>query len=78
MPRGDGTGPAGAGPMTGRARNNCNNNNNNSRYLGRGIGRGMGRGFGYANQTNDDKELLSREKQALEDRIKDIDSRLNK
>ena len=35
MPRGDGTGPAGQGPGTGRG-------------MGRGAGRGMGRGGGFA------------------------------
>lgn len=50
MPRGDGTGPMGAGPMTGRAAGYCNDFTapGYSSYggFGRGIGRGLGRGFG--------------------------------
>lgn len=50
MPRGDQTGPRGAGPMTGRVRGRC------SEYrvpgplpagFGRGYGMGMGRGGGW-------------------------------
>jgi len=57
MPRGDGTGPRGLGPMTGRAAGYCAGYSTpgfaNS-YGGRmGMGRGYGRGFGfgYANQV---------------------------
>jgi len=49
MPRGDGTGPAGMGPMTGRAAGFCAGNNvpgYANPYIGRGFGGGMGRGRG--------------------------------
>ena len=53
MPRGDGTGPTGAGPMTGRALGLCAGyavpgymNPAPGRGMGRGWGRGMGRGMG--------------------------------
>ena len=52
MPRGDGTGPEGKGPMTGRGLGNCSNDNTagnvpvGGRGLGRGLGRGAGRGAG--------------------------------
>ncbi|MFA5364498.1 MAG: DUF5320 family protein [Candidatus Bathyarchaeia archaeon] len=55
MPRGDGTGPNNAGPMTGRAAGYCagypvpgymNPTMGYGRGGGRGHGRGMGRGFG--------------------------------
>lgn len=57
MPRGDRTGPAGAGPMSGRAAGYCTGNNapgfmsgapgqGFGRGFGRGWGRGGGRGFG--------------------------------
>lgn len=49
MPRGDGTGPAGAGQMTGRAAGYCAGYNMPgfaNPIAGRGFGRGMGRGFG--------------------------------
>ena len=58
MPRGDGTGPGGLGPMTGRAAGYCAGysapgymNPSGGRLglgfgYGRGFGRGMGRGYG--------------------------------
>jgi hypothetical protein len=51
MPRGDRTGPWGAGPMTGRAAGYCAGYPvpgfmNPGRGYGRGFGRGWGRGFG--------------------------------
>ena len=51
MPRGDKTGPLGAGPMTGRAAGYCAGYAvpgymNPRRGYGRGFGRGWGRGFG--------------------------------
>ncbi|MBN1358689.1 DUF5320 domain-containing protein [Candidatus Bathyarchaeota archaeon] len=51
MPRGDKTGPYGAGPMTGRAAGYCAGYSvpgymNPRRGYGRGFGRGWGRGFG--------------------------------
>jgi hypothetical protein len=55
MPGGDGTGPGGMGPMTGRAAGFCAgypvpgyaNPVGGRGYFGRGRGRGMGRGFGW-------------------------------
>ncbi len=50
MPRGDGTGPAGQGSMTGRGMGYCAGFNApgfmNSGF-GRGLGMGRGRGFGW-------------------------------
>ena len=50
MPRGDGTGPEGQGPMTGRGAGKCGGNTNSPqdsrRQPGRGTGRGQGRGQG--------------------------------
>ncbi len=56
MPRGDGTGPAGMGPMTGRAAGFCAGYNmpgfmnpiGGRGYWGRGRGMGRGRGFRWA------------------------------
>lgn len=56
MPRGDGTGPAGMGPMTGRAAGFCAgygvpgfmNPGGGRGYRPRGRGMGRGRGFGWA------------------------------
>jgi len=50
MPRGDGTGPAGMGPMTGRAAGFCAGNNRPgcaNPGAGRGFGGGTGRGRGF-------------------------------
>src|SRR4030042_4176446 len=61
MPRGDGTGPAGMGPMTGRAAGYCAGysapgymNPYGGRYAGAGraFGGGVGRGRGYRNWYN--------------------------
>lgn len=58
MPRGDGTGPQGMGPMTGRAAGFCAgypvsgfaNNAPGQGFFGRGRGGGFGGGFGRRNQ----------------------------
>ncbi len=55
MPRGDGTGPIGLGPMTGRGAGYCAgfavpgfaNFKGSRRFAGRGSGRGFGWGLGY-------------------------------
>jgi len=76
MPRGDGTGPTGAGAMTGRGRNNCGRISNNVMPA---FGRGFGRGYGLSNnQIVDSQESLVQEKQDLENRIKEIDTKLAK
>ncbi len=48
MPFGDGRGPNGAGPMTGRGLGRCAGYSSPgyTRGYGRGLGRGYGRGFG--------------------------------
>ncbi len=49
MPRGDGTGPEGQGPMTGRRMGQCGGNTDRrpkSRRPGQGAGRGQGGGQG--------------------------------
>lgn len=45
MPRGDGSGPAGMGPMTGRSAGFCAGNNAPGFQSALGFGRGRGRGF---------------------------------
>ncbi|HPY95753.1 MAG TPA: DUF5320 domain-containing protein [Candidatus Cloacimonadota bacterium] len=52
MPRGDGSGPLGQGPLTGRRMGNCQVNNERGgffrglgSFFGYGCGRGRGRGF---------------------------------
>lgn len=46
MPGGDGTGPLGNGPMTGRGRGYCVTSGFRRPTMGRGMGQGMRRGFG--------------------------------
>ena len=46
MPRGDGTGPMGQGPLTGRKMGQCGGGQGMGMGQGRGLGRGMGRGAG--------------------------------
>ena len=71
MPRFDGTGPMGAGPMTGRGMGPC--------------GRGFARGRGFRNawypvptQPTKDEEIaeLKAEKEAIENEKKAIETRL--
>ena len=52
MPRGDRTGPTGAGPTTGRGMGFCTGNNAPGYAAGGGFGCGMGRGmeFGFRNR----------------------------
>ena len=46
MPFGDGTGPRGQGPLTGRGLGPCAGGKAYGRGFGRGYGRGTGRGYG--------------------------------
>ena len=57
MPAGDGTGPTGKGPLTGRGLGKCVvseeefNKNWNKRFNGRSYGRGLSKGFGRGFQV---------------------------
>ena len=78
MPGGDRTGPLGQGPYTGRGRNQCNPNATSARPRF-GMGRGRGRGYGHqAYASIDSKDLLAQEKKILEERLKYIDSQIEK
>jgi hypothetical protein len=89
MPGRDGTGPMGAGSMTGRGLGICKGANaiKYGAGLGLGIGlglacrRGFGRGFGRrfaTDQTSEktQKELLNEQKAALQNRLEEIDKQL--
>jgi hypothetical protein len=98
MPRGDGTGPLGMGPRTGRGMGFCAGFPVPG-YRSAGFGRGFGRGRGFkrmfchwwpyyapygyhpavpqAPQAVDQKEMLQREAQLLEDQLNQIRERLN-
>lgn len=90
MPRRDGTGPMGAGSMTGRGLGLCTGANAVKYGAGlgmmglglglacrRGFGRGFGRGFAI-NQTSPktQKELLNEQKTMLQDRLEVIGKQL--
>ena len=71
MPRRDGTGPMGAGSITGRGLGICTGAN--------AVKYGAGLGMGFAvNQTSSktQKELLNEQKTMLQDRLKVIDKQL--
>ena len=74
MPRFDGTGPIGAGPMTGRGFGPCGGGFGMGWRRNFRPGRGMGRYFNWQiPQTNDDKKkALADYRQALEEELEDI------
>lgn len=89
MPRKDGTGPMGAGSMTGRGLGLCTGGNAVKYGAGLGIGlglglacrRGLGRGFGRGfsvsqTSTKTEKERLNEQKAMLRDRLEVIDKQL--
>ncbi|MGF7060686.1 DUF5320 domain-containing protein [Brassicibacter mesophilus] len=84
MPRLNGMGPMGIGPMTGKGMGLCRKTTP-SKLSGMGLGtgrafrRGAGRCFyngGYGNQE-DDKTFLERQKTILEENLDNIKTRLS-
>ncbi len=87
MPRGDGTGPNGMGPMTGRGRGFCAGFNVPG-FMNPNFGRGfgMGRGFGFRQipvqvqpqviSEEQEKQFLEQELEALKEEMKEIEARL--
>jgi hypothetical protein len=84
MPRYDGTGPWGYGPMTGRGMGPCARGFRGGmgcRYSGgwgQGWGRGMGGWWGYSQPVDPPAELLAERKRMLEEELKEIDALLSK
>ncbi|NLY71548.1 MAG: DUF5320 domain-containing protein [Clostridiales bacterium] len=94
MPRGDGTGPMGDGPMTGRGLGFCSGSDVLKYGAGLGlglglglaqkfgIGRGLGRGVRTSRLTSKTRkekiEMLKKEREILQKRLKDIDKQLKK
>jgi hypothetical protein len=93
MPGGNGTGPLGMGPMTGRGMGYCAVDAAPG-YLAYGFGKGMGRGRGYRRMCNaagmqtyvpfagysteaEEKELLQKRAGFLEKQLNQIRERLN-
>ena len=85
MPRGDGTGPMGMGPLTGRRIGGYPGNScAGGRFFGRGLGmgRGMGRGFfggGFPAPASAEPEKSVLEKQvlAMEQNLAELKKRLS-
>ncbi|MBN2052796.1 DUF5320 domain-containing protein [Candidatus Woesearchaeota archaeon] len=83
MPGGDGTGPLGQGPATGRGLGPCGRGLARGRGFGRGQGRGFGRGFGFARDfglnepvelsKEEQKKILEAEKAAIDKRLKELE-----
>ncbi len=81
MPYGDGTGPQGMGPRTGRGLGTCTGArpaNRPAAFFGRrGFFRGRGRGSAYATMsTADEIKVLEAELNALDEERKVIEQRL--
>ena len=79
MPRGDGRGPRGAGPSTGRGFGPCSGNQRRSGFGSRCLSRGFGRGSwgGFADERSD-RELLQEQKELLRSQMEAIDNYLEK
>ncbi len=86
MPRRDGTGPKGAGPLTGRGLGLCSDAKATDSFpanlglrcrigRGRGMGRGLGRGLGLFAQKPQ-KELLQQRRELLQNRLNELDEEL--
>ncbi len=89
MPRMDGTGPMGAGTMTGRGLGLCTGARAFKYGVGMGLGLGLGlgwrRGFGRGvgrcfaaspNFSKTKKELLQEQRDALKSRLEAVDKQL--
>lgn len=89
MPRGDGTGPTGMGPMTGRGMGVCAGNRGAGQGFGYGRGTGCGRGnvFGYGTQLRagnnlaplqqDELSLLKNQADMLENTLNNVKGRIS-
>lgn len=85
MPRGDGTGPTGRGPMTGKGMGYCikENETGESSYIGGGTMGGIRRWFGRGRCRNfcpvvPDKAMLEKEKTFLLERLKSLEKDLKR
>lgn len=77
MPKRDGTGPMGQGPMTGRGLGNCNNSGKEKFGTGRGMGRGLGRSLvNQKDSSKTEKELLTEQKAILQNQLETVDKQL--
>lgn len=67
MPRRDGTGPNGEGPLTGRGFGPCGSGYN--QRSGRGRGRGFGYGYSFFDKTQ--KEIKNKEDESVQNKLTD-------
>lgn len=75
MPRGDGTGPFGTGPMNRRAYNQGSGCRNG---FGRGFGRGLGRCYNNDERIpKNEKQLLLEKKEILENELELLNKQLD-
>lgn len=78
MPKRDGSGPIGRGPLSGRGMGFCRNAETYNGYgLGMRMGRGNGRCLFYKNNFENEKTLLEEQKSILEGHLKTVQERLN-
>ena len=78
MPRGDRTGPAGQGPMTGRRAGRCAGND--VPQYGNGLfGMGFGRGFGFGSDNREvsEKNRLETAISILKNQLQNLEKRHN-
>lgn len=80
MPNGDGTGPNGNGPLSGRRMGSCGEKQSERRGYGRN--RGAGRGFGMnwvnaqgSSQSFNEKSWLENTIEAIKDQLKALEKR---
>ena len=80
MPRFNGTGPNGQGPLTGRGFGPCGQGLGTGRGFGRGYGRGYGRGFGGGYNApiteQQEKEMLTGNMNALQEELEAMKKRI--
>lgn len=81
MPRFDGTGPQGMGPVTGRGMGPCAKGGFGIRRCprqGRGYGRGLGRYFGFNDPQTKEERIgdIKAYKKALQEELEDAENEL--
>jgi hypothetical protein len=77
MPQGDGTGPMGQGPMTGRGMGYCAGFNMPgfaNAGFGRGLRRGFGRGFGFRRFPQSVELTAEQERKILEAELAEVEA----
>jgi len=76
MPRGDGTGPAGMGAMTGRRSGYCAGFNTPGYASNVGFGRGFGRGFRRMSYLEPNTGILESQLAEIKTRLAEIEEKI--